>query len=927
MLNTSGLKVLQHNVLNWRTHQAALVNYYAQEDADILLLNAHGMKDSQPIKIPGYRVVQTNPSGELHDGSCIAFKSDMQVLVQPEKAGGYLSIQVPTGTETIAIATRYLPPRRPDADLVDILQTIADSHLPYYFLGDINASHQGFGDRNTDDRGKILNGFTQAKRVEHLGPHFNTFLSGDRRGTPDKVLTNNRGYLNVLLDQGPATTSDHVPIVATLSIRPISIPIRPRSSPKQCNWERYREYLQTYDPPSTGANWTPADLDAETQRLLDHLSEARRISTPTVDARTLPAPRKTPQIRKLEGQLNGILARLERGETARHITRRWTEKRQRLRTLYMAQRDVMWSELVDKLEKARTPGAFWRQVKRMMGRPTAPVTIKDVNDRPLHTPEETGQAFARKLEAQFSISPEENKKFDLEHQCQVEHEWRKRCPPTIAAATSADLPEDDWLQETFTVEEVKRTIASFREKSPGKSGITKRYLTAASESVKIAMTEIFNGALALGHFPLPFKHAEVVMIPKRKNATNVADYRPISLLEVPGKVLERLVNNRLQEHLEDKGVFQDAQFGFRRERGTLQAIAVAYETIAQARAKGRQVRVVLRDVKAAFDKVWHTGLKVKLARQELPPRTLKLLASFLDDRTAAVRHGNHTTEPFRAREGVPQGSILSPLLYNLYVADMPQSKNGRNIIFADDVSQIVTAQNRHSIQSKVEAEIFRVNDYERLWKIQTSVKKFTIVSLAPGHETMNYKVDQNHPPTIIEDSRQGRFLGLQLCRNGLSQAITQKARAGRHQIYSLHRFRQLKPKKKKHLYNFLVKSALLYPSVAWAALTDKNIQKLQSVQNVGVDFIGDFSRNQRRRARDKNQEVGLPALNISLHDQAKKVWSRLQETLPALHQELVTASVKLRKRFKPQWPSAYLRTLEDHQDTYTAREVTERHTT
>ena len=138
---------------------------------------------------------------------------------------------------------------------------------------------------------------------------------------------------------------------------------------------------------------------------------------------------------------------------------------------------------------------------------------------------------------------------------------------------------------------------------------------------------------------------------------------------------------------------------------------------------------------------------------------------------------------------------------------------------------------------------------------------------------------------------------------------------------ALHRFRGLGAKKKKHLFNALVKSALLYPSVAWAAQSDEHIQQLQTVQNIGVNFIGDYSRNQRKRARDTNKEVGLPALTIQLHHQATKVWNKVKETTPRLYQEIVKTSTKLRRRFKPQWPSGYLRTLQEPKEISTAGEA------
>ena len=118
------------------------------------------------------------------------------------------------------------------------------------------------------------------------------------------------------------------------------------------------------------------------------------------------------------------------------------------------------------------------------------------------------------------------------------------------------------------------------------------YLTQSSENIKQTLTMVYNVALAFAHFPGRFKHAKVVMIPKKTNAVTVNEYRPISLLEVPGEILERLLNDRVQQFLDDNNIFQDEQFRFRRFRGIQQAIAVAYENIAQKIAKLYQVRMV-----------------------------------------------------------------------------------------------------------------------------------------------------------------------------------------------------------------------------------------------------------------------------------------------------------------------------------------------
>ncbi len=134
------------------------------------------------------------------------------------------------------------------------------------------------------------------------------------------------------------------------------------------------------------------------------------------------------------------------------------------------------------------------------------------------------------------------------------------------------------------------------------------------------MKNIFNASLLLGYFPSSFKKAILKFIPEdNKTPKHPLNYRPISLLEVPGKIFEKIVLNRLNSYLIDNNTIKVRQHGFRANKGTSTAIATTYDTIANALADKHQVTVVLRDVAKGFDKVWHNGLKYKLLRLGLPP--------------------------------------------------------------------------------------------------------------------------------------------------------------------------------------------------------------------------------------------------------------------------------------------------------------------
>ena len=181
-----------------------------------------------------------------------------------------------------------------------------------------------------------------------------------------------------------------------------------------------------------------------------------------------------------------------------------------------------------------------------------------------------------------------------------------------------------------------------------------------------------------------FIEARVIMILKPgKNPNDVQSYRTISLLPVVARILEKLHLTRLLKEAQPSTWIPTHQFGFRKGHSTTQQCHRLTDIINKTFEDRNYCNAVFLDVSQAFDKVWHPGLLAKI-QQNLPSSYFAILRSYLQDRCLTVSFNNEKSHPVPMLAGVPQGSILGPLLYTLYTAGIPQTSSTILSTFADE---------------------------------------------------------------------------------------------------------------------------------------------------------------------------------------------------------------------------------------------------
>ena len=240
------------------------------------------------------------------------------------------------------------------------------------------------------------------------------------------------------------------------------------------------------------------------------------------------------------------------------------------------------------------------------------------------------------------------------------------------------------VEENEVIRAIKRAKPS---KCPDIAGISPYVLKLAPCVIAVPLTFIINQVIREGDVPKCWKIARVMPLHKKLSKDFVGNYRPVSILPTPSKVLEEVLRKQMSKYLEDKQVLPKTQFGFRTKRSTVQATGAAFHDWKKAKREGKTCGALQFDLSAAFDMISMELLVEKLRVYGAGQNVTNLVTSYLSERKQRVDFGNSSSDIVEVSTGSPQGSCLSPLLYITLVADLDDWLTEGNIIaYADDSS-------------------------------------------------------------------------------------------------------------------------------------------------------------------------------------------------------------------------------------------------
>jgi hypothetical protein len=466
-----------------------------------------------------------------------------------------------------------------------------------------------------------------------------------------------------------------------------------------------------------------------------------------------------------------------------------------------------------------TDYSLWKATKRLKRPQQSIPPLKTSDDKWARSNEEKAMAFATHLRNTF-----------LPNDIDSTPEDQEAINNALAAPHQMHPPI-----KKFRIKDVRQVIQKEinANKAPGFDLITGKVLQEVSYKCLQVITMIFNSVLRIESYPIQWKIAQIIMVPKpAKTPREIASYRPISLLPVLSKVLEKLLLKRLTPILEEQNLIPCHQFGFRRMHGTIEQVHRVVKTASTALEEKKFCTAAFLDVKQAFDRVWHQGLYYKL-KLNLPHNMFSILKSYLSQRYFFVKHEDFCTELHPILAGVPQGSVTGPVLYLLYTADLPTTEMTMTATYADDTAVLATHTDPVTASRYLQENLHDMQKWLKKWKIRVNESKSVQVTFTMKRGTCpSVTLNDTQLPQVDE----AKYLGIHLDRRltWRKHIFTKRKQLGlklRQLYWIIGRRSQLSVKSKLLIYNVILKPIWSYGISLWGTASNSNLEILQRFQN------------------------------------------------------------------------------------------------
>jgi hypothetical protein len=879
MINTLRIAAWNANGVSNRTTDISLFLHIHK--IDILLISETHATSKTVIKIPNYMVYYANhPDGRGHGGSAIIIKCTIKHHeLQPYVSSKIQSpkIEIHTANWTITIAAIYSPPRH-NITTPEYHQYFSTLGPRFLVAGDWNAKHPTWGSRLTTQKGRALHQAAQLNNLNFLSTGEPTYWPTDIHKTPDLLdfaITKQIPTTHCDIASNFDLTSDHSSIVITISTIILTIEPVPHLCSSKTNWHKFQDHINQQLNPTIRLK-EHDEIEQAVHEFIVLLQTAAWNATP-------PSHQKLPDT-NLPLIIKELVLEKRRARRIWQRTRQPDDKRllnnltHKLQATIRTFHNHTFTRYIKNL--APNDRSLWRATKTFK-RPTPAVSpLRREDGTWARTNAEKALAFAEHLTKTFAPY---NNQLDDETDTLAEDSCTLSPPP-----------------RPIKPSEVLAQISSINpHKAAGHDLITGEILKHLPRTAIAFLTTLFNRMLYLSYFPKQWKYAQIVMVPKPgKPPTEVTSYRPISLLPLLSKIFERLLKLRIANFATT--LIPTHQFGFLEGHSTLHQCHMIVNTIRTGLETKQICSAVFLDIRQAFDKVWHHGLLSKI-QPIMPTYLYRLLQSYLTNRYFDIKTTDSKPNYYPITAGVPQGSVLGPLLYLLYTADIPTTNDTTIATFADDTAILALDHNPTAAAAKVQYHLHQLQPWLTKWRIRVNTDKSAQVNFTTRNVGTPHLLLNNEPiPTRTEVKYLGLHLDSKLTwRHHIKAKKLQLHLKTQKMNWLLGRKSQLSLKNKLTVYKVILKPIWTYGIELWGCSKPSNIKILQNYQSKVLRTITNapwFVTN-----KTLHNDLMMPYITEVLHSQATNYRRKTQRHDNPLIQPLMRTQ-PIPRRLSRQWP-------------------------
>lgn len=836
--NSNDFKIFHMNIrsINKNFDEFKILTEQLESKFDVYVLTeTWQIHDPTFFKLDGYILIYNQGDYNQNDGVVVLIRNNINFKYNIVSIGNFKSIEISlkSNNKTFLVTALYRPPSNVKKDIQAFNEKLQNylKTLKNYF-----DFHLLVGDLNIDilDKKEVINDYLNILGEEGFIAAINNYtrVEGNTKTCIDHIFIRNKVQNNNNYNYNPvilqSNITDHYSVILQI--------IMPEKIEQASKVEEYKIYLdknclinklkneQWLDVYSTN------DVHKASDIFINKLKKYIQESSKTVKIKNKHQKRKSWVTNGLINSINQkdkLYKKMKVNPTLENINI-YKNFRNKLSELIRKTKFNYYQKIIN--ENKNTSSGLWNSIKEIThenGVKNEIHKIKTLEGTLVTDKKDISNTFC-----QYFTNVGKNLADKIKNQSRV-------LPSTLLHTDSsiflADTNEEEIIQ---TIQLLKN------KKAPGIDGLKSETLKFVAKEISLPLTYLINRSFQIGECPSAFKTAVIKPLFKRGDKLSVVNYRPISLISNLAKVFEKVLKKRIESFVNKFNILSDKQFGFRENKSTQDAIAELTSRANKCMDNKQPALCVFVDLAKAFDTVSHTQLLRILENIGFRGTPYKLMHSYLSNRKQCTKINDTVSEMKVVKYGVPQGTVLGPLLFNIYLNDLFKLKvKGEVIGFADDTAIFYSEQDWILLKKNVEADLsvifswfhnrlLTVNYSKTCYLPFTSYNKFL-----PPYNKLSIKYGNAEVEiTSVENSKYlGIFIDNNLKWDVHIHYVVKKLRT------LLYKFRHLSQvlqvEQMKILYHALAESHINYCIIAWGAATNNHINNLQVIQKTILKII------------------------------------------------------------------------------------------